>query len=69
MVYKELYLHESWADKQGECSHRYVPLGAWNINYATLSKNSQSLLHVSGDRHWLQTLTGEITIVIVLCKT
>jgi hypothetical protein len=24
-----LCLHESWADEQGECSQKYVQLGAW----------------------------------------
>ena len=42
MVYKELCLQDSWADKQGECSHKYVQLCAWN--YVTLSKNSQSAI-------------------------
>ena len=27
MVYKELCLHESWVDEQGEFSHKYVQLG------------------------------------------
>jgi len=26
-LYKELCLHESWADEQGECSHKYVQVG------------------------------------------
>ena len=30
-VYKELCLQESWAVEQGECSQKYVQLGAWNI--------------------------------------
>ena len=30
MVYKELHLHESSADEQGKCSHKYVQLGAFS---------------------------------------
>jgi hypothetical protein len=38
MVYKELCLHESWADEHGECSHKYVLLGVWNIKKASFSE-------------------------------
>jgi hypothetical protein len=36
MVYIELCLHESLVDNQGEFSHKYVQLGAWNKKYVTL---------------------------------
>ena len=38
IIYKELCLHESWADEHGECSHKYVQLGAVNMKKAPFSE-------------------------------
>ena len=44
MVNKELCLHDSWPDEQGECSHKYmyVQLGAWNIKKRSMAFEKSS---------------------------
>ena len=39
MVYKELYLHESWADEQGKCSH--TDPGSYKFTLRTKRKRNE----------------------------
>ena len=54
MVKEELYLHDPWADEQGECSHKYmyVQLGARNIKKNSIFRRNrlQQLLKMTFEK-------------------